>query len=135
LKKFHGRSVKLRAAVSLPKSHAVEPKRRYPVIYDIPGFGGDHRAIAFSNHAWTEKDGVEFVHVVLDPTCRTGHHLFVDSEINGPYARALVEELIPYIEKKYRGQGTATARFLTGHSSGGWASLWLQASHPGFFGG
>jgi hypothetical protein len=26
-------------------------------------------------------------------------------------------------------------RFLTGHSSGGWATLWLQVTYPRFFGG
>src|SRR6185295_12420487 len=105
------------------------------VVYDIPGFGGDHRAIVFASHAWTESDGIEFIHVVLDPNCRGGHHLFVDSETNGPYGRALTEELIPHIEKNFRGLGTAAGRFVTGHSSGGWASLWLQATYPDFFGG
>lgn len=29
----------------------------------------------------------------------------------------------------------ATGRFLTGHSSGGWATLWLQVTYPALFGG
>ena len=72
---------------------------------------------------------------MLDPGCRLGHHVFADSANNGPVGRALVEELIPVIEEEYRGLGTADARFVTGHSSGGWSSLWLQVAYPDVFGG
>jgi S-formylglutathione hydrolase FrmB len=75
------------------------------------------------------------VYVLLDPDCRTGHHVFADSANNGPYGQALIEELIPEIEKRYRGVGKPQGRFLTGHSSGGWSSLWLQVTYPDFFGG
>ncbi len=70
--------------------------------------------------------------VVLDANCRLGHHVFADSENNGPVGTALVKELIPHIEKQYRGSGT---RFITGHSSGGWSSLWLQVAYPDIFAG
>src|SRR5262249_54866947 len=36
---------------------------------------------------------------------------------------------------RFRGLGAPTARFVTGHSSGGWSSLWLQVTYPDFFGG
>src|SRR5207245_13331 len=44
-------------------------------------------------------------------------------------------ELIPHIEKAFHGLGVPAARLLTGHSSGGWSSLWLQVTSPDFFGG
>ncbi len=47
----------------------------------------------------------------------------------------MIEELIPHIEKQFRGLGVPGARFVTGHSSGGWSSLWLQVTYPDFFGG
>jgi S-formylglutathione hydrolase FrmB len=136
LTRFHGRPVRLRAGVILPRSHVTSPGRRYPVIYEIPGFGGTH----FMAHKAAERNatdvaGVEMLYVVLDPSCRLGHHVFADSENNGPWSRALREELIPYLEKTYRGLGVPSARFLTGHSSGGWSSLWLQVTAPDFFGG
>jgi pimeloyl-ACP methyl ester carboxylesterase len=135
LSAFHGRPVRMRAAISLPKSFTKEVNKRYPVIYEIPGFGGDHRASAVFDAGVTGRAGVEFIHVMLDPRGRLGHHVFADSENNGPWARALVEELIPHIEKTYRGIARSTARFVTGHSSGGWSSLWLQVTHPDCFGG
>jgi pimeloyl-ACP methyl ester carboxylesterase len=83
----------------------------------------------------TDVAGTEFLYVVLDPDCRTGHHVFADSVNNGPCGRALVEELIPHIEKTYRAVGKPEGRFVTGHSSGGWSSLWLQVTYPDTFGG
>ena len=136
LTQFHKRPVSLRAAVILPASYREQPKRRYPVILTIPGFGGTHhggstpRPVAERN-----EGGVEFLRVVLDPSCRLGHHVFADSANNGPVGEALTTELIPALNKRFRTIPKATARFLTGHSSGGWSSLWLQVTYPEVFGG
>ena len=120
LSQFHGKLVHLHAGVILPKSFASSPQKHYPVIYDIPGFGGDHfMAQRMTERNVNEVAGTEMLYVVLDPSCRLGHHVFADSENNGPCGRALVEELIPYVEKQFRGLGVPGARFITGHSSGG----------------
>lgn len=133
---FHGKPMKLRAGVLLPNSFAAAPDKKYPVVYEIPGFGGDHHMV-FSAEARNASDiaGVEALYVVLDPACRLGHHVFADSDNNGPVGRALVEELIPILEKSYRGVGRPEARLVTGHSSGGWSSLWLQVRYADVFGG
>jgi len=81
------------------------------------------------------EGGVEFLRVVLDPSCRLGHHVFADSANNGPVGEALTTELIPALNKRFRTIPKASARFLTGHSSGGWSSLWLQVTYPEVFGG
>lgn len=136
LSEFHRRSVRLRAGVVLPKSFTTEPTKRYPVLYVIPGFGGTHfGAIGAASRNPTDIAGIEMLYVVLDPACRLGHHAFADSENNGPCGQALIAELIPHIEKQFRVLREPTARFLTGHSSGGWSSLWLQVSYPDLFGG
>jgi enterochelin esterase-like enzyme len=133
---FNGRPTRMRAGVVLPPSFFTKPDRRYPVVYEIPGFGGSHfGAFGAAARDAGNLDGVEALWVVLDPNCRLGHHVFADSANNGPCGRALVEELIPVIEEEYRGLGTADARFVTGHSSGGWSSLWLQVAYPDVFGG
>jgi hypothetical protein len=133
---FHGRPVRMRAGMVLPKSFATDPGKRYPVIYAVPGFGGTHfMAPTFAARGVTDVAGVEMLYVVLDPSCTRGHHVFADSANNGPCGRALVEELIPHVEKRFRALGVPAARFVTGHSSGGWSSLWLQVTYPDFFGG
>ena len=134
LSQFHKKPMKLRAGVVVPKSFTDGDTKKYPVIYEIPGFGGNHYG-AFNAEGRTDVAGVEMLYVVLDPSCRLGHHVFADSDNNGPYGNALIEELIPHIEAKFRGIGAPNARFVTGHSSGGWSSLWLQVTYPDFFGG
>ena len=53
----------------------------------------------------------------------TGTTEFADSVNNGPWGHALTTELIPTLEKQYRMDAKPQGRFLTGHSSGGWATL------------
>lgn len=135
LSDFHKRPTRLRAAVILPESYAKEPARRYPAVYEIPGFSGTHRGALSRAPSITKRDDVEVLHVMLDPSCHHGHHVFTDSANNGPAGRALIEELIPAIEAKFRAIPKPEARLLTGHSSGGWSSLWLQVTYPTYFGG
>jgi S-formylglutathione hydrolase FrmB len=136
LTEFNGTATKMRAAVVLPESYASNPRKKFPVVYEIPGFGGNHfGAFGAARRKATNVAGTDMLYVVLDPSCRLGHHAFADSANNGPCGRALVEELIPAIEKEFRAIAAASGRFLTGHSSGGWSSLWLQITYPDFFGG
>lgn len=138
LSEFHHRDVQHEAAVVLPAGYDRHPQRRYPVIYSVPGFGGTHRDAAspFSTAASQAASGeTDFIRVLLSGDCMWGHHVFADSDLNGPRGTALVEELIPYIDANFRSVAASTARFVTGHSSGGWSSLWLQVSYPDSFGG
>ncbi len=135
LSEFYGRDIVMEAAVILPESYLADESQRYPALYVIPGFGGSHlQAVAWSGRA-TGEHADRIVKIGLNPLCRTGHHVFVDSENNGPRGRALIEELIPYLQREFRLVAAPTARFLTGGSSGGWSSLWLQVTYPDFFGG
>ena len=54
----------------------------------------------------------------------------VNSENLGPYGDAITYELIPFIEKKFRGIGEGWARFLYGGSTGGWEALAVQVLYP-----
>jgi hypothetical protein len=59
----------------------------------------------------------------------------VNSANLGPYGDAIVRELIPFVEKKYRGLGRGWARFLYGGSTGGWEALAAQVFYPDEFNG
>lgn len=59
----------------------------------------------------------------------------VNSENLGPYADAIQQELIPYIERKYRALGAGWARFTYGGSTGGWEALAVQVKYPDFYNG
>ena len=59
----------------------------------------------------------------------------VNSVNVGPYGDAIMQELIPEIEKRFRIIREPWARVLSGGSTGGWEALALQIFHPDFFGG
>jgi hypothetical protein len=59
----------------------------------------------------------------------------VNSENLGPYGDAITYELIPEIEKRYRGLGEGWARFLYGGSTGGWEALGVQVFYPDEYNG
>jgi hypothetical protein len=59
----------------------------------------------------------------------------VNSENLGPYGDAIQYELIPYVEKTFRGLGQGWARFTYGGSTGGWEALAVQTFYPDEYNG
>ncbi|MFM1793759.1 MAG: hypothetical protein RL642_144, partial [Bacteroidota bacterium] len=59
----------------------------------------------------------------------------VNSANLGPYGDALTYELIPEIEKRFRGIGEGWARFMYGGSTGGWEALAAQVFYPDQYNG
>jgi len=59
----------------------------------------------------------------------------VNSANVGPYGDAIENELIPAIEKQFRGIGQGWARFVYGGSTGGWEALAAQVLYPDHYNG
>ena len=59
----------------------------------------------------------------------------VNSASNGPYGDAIQYELIPEVEKRFRGLGAGWARFVFGGSTGGWESMAVQLFYPDEYNG
>jgi len=139
LSKFWGRPMQMRGFVVLPPGYDTS-KERYPTVYVTHGFGALlNNLLSGSVTSFLTKMAngriPPMIYVVLDETCSGGTHEFADSVNNGPWGQALTTELIPYLEKKYRMDARPSGRFLTGHSSGGWATMWVQVAYPTVFGG
>lgn len=136
LSEFHQRDVNMKAAAFFPKGFKDEPGRKWPVLYVIGGFPGGLDQAPMATMLWGSYAGNnDFVVVYLNAESETGHHVFADSSNNGPHGTALVQEFIPWLESNYPLRNDPGGRLLTGHSSGGWSSLWLQVNYPETFGG
>ena len=59
----------------------------------------------------------------------------VNSANLGPYGDAINKELIPEIERRFRGIGQGWARFTYGGSTGGWEALATQVFYPDLYNG
>jgi hypothetical protein len=59
----------------------------------------------------------------------------VNSANLGPYGDAINKELIPEIERRFRGIGAGWARFTYGGSTGGWEALATQVFYPDMYNG
>lgn len=139
LSAFWGRPITMKGWVLLPPGYDASSATRYPTVYFTHGYGGDENTLVDDvvniDAAMQQGSMPPMIWVFLDQSSATGTHEFADSVNNGPWASALVDELIPYLESHYRMDANAQGRLLTGHSSGGWATLWLQTHYPTEFGG
>ena len=135
---FWGKPVAVTGWLVLPPDYETSGKR-YPVAYYTHGFGATHTGLvqpALQTGALMKSGALPpMIWVMLDESSPTGTHEFADSVNNGPWGEALTTEAIPSLEKQYRTDNRPGSRFVTGHSSGGWAALWLQVRYPTLFGG
>lgn len=136
-----GKEMTLKASVLLPGGYYDHPDKKFPVRYNVAGYGGRYTRInglvknnAFSDW-WFSDDAPQIINVFLDGEGPFGDSYQMDSDNSGPYGYALIHELIPFIETTYRGNGSSKYRFVDGCSTGGWVSLALQLYYPDEFNG
>ena len=152
---FWGRPIYVHATALLPKGYHEETSRRYPAIYalghNVPfGFrtdstGSGHGTIhpvtgvetGFDFYkAWSAPDFPRVIAITLQQqTPYFPDSYSVNSANNGPYGDAVVEEIIPELERRFRILAEPHARHLEGASTSGWQSLALQLRYPDYFGG
>jgi hypothetical protein len=157
LTKFWGRPIYMYASVLLPKGYNEHPDVRYPAVYTLghgrtplnfsttPPRNGDPNAVSpvtgvQSGYAtYQQWNGDNFPRVIAisleQQTPYFADSYSVNSVNNGPYGDAVVREMMPFLEEKFRIIKKPYARQLEGASTSGWQSLAMQLQHPEFFGG
>lgn len=126
--------------VYLPPSYATSPKRRYPVVYLLHGYGG-------SPGDWTQGGLVEHLDALMNTGAlpelilvvpngrnRYGGSFYMDSPVTGGWEQYVVKELVAHVDGTYRTLARPESRGLTGHSMGGFGAVRLGMRHPDVFG-
>jgi hypothetical protein len=112
-------------------------KPDYSERFHISGYNRIQEQAAYQ--FYTDWTGRNFPRVILIEIQHANPYYDDSYAVNsanlGPYGDAIVRELIPFIEKKYRGLGRSWARFLYGGSTGGWEALAAQVFYPDEFNG
>lgn len=139
LSKFWGRPISLGATVLLPRNYDTSTVK-YPVLYR-QGHFSLAPPLNFQEgtdlyEAWMRDDFPRMLVVTLQhPAPYFDDSYGVNSPNVGPYGDALMQELIPEVEKRFRAIGEPWARITDGGSTGGWISLAHQILYPDFYGG
>ena len=152
LSKWWGQPIYFGATVLLPKDYDKHPDVRYPVVYSQGHFSlgapGGFRAPGtqppsgrggqgggFSDY-WLADGTPRVILVTLQhPSPYYDDSYGVNSQNNGPYGDAILQELLPAVETQFRVKRESWARLLTGGSTGGWISLAHQVLYPDTYGG
>jgi hypothetical protein len=165
LSKFWGEDVYLGAHVLLPLGFDEHPNARYPLVIDHGHFPADftvrteppdttvpcvyserfrldcynHISAQHEFQFYQDWTSPSFPRVLLiqvqHPTPYYDDSYAVNSQNNGPYGDAIQYELIPHIERTFRGIGQGWARFTYGGSTGGWEAMAVQVFYPDEYNG
>jgi hypothetical protein len=131
--------------VYLPPGYDAEPDRRYPSVYVIQGYTGHLAMWANRNpyrQPFTETADAVFaageappaIVVYVDAWTAYGGSQFVDSPGTGRYHSYLCDEVVPWVDARYRTIGAPGHRGIMGKSSGGFGALITPMLRPDLFG-
>src|SRR5256885_872328 len=144
LSEFWGRPMYLGAVVVLPEGFDKHPNAHYPVVINHGHFPLDFRGFrtepptpdmkdrarkrAESQYRlyqdWTSGRLPKMLLLEIQHANPYYDDSYAVNSANvGPYGDAILKELIPEVEKRFRGIGRPWARALTGGSTGGWEAI------------
>ena len=109
----------------------------YAARFGIYGYNKFQKQEAYNFYKqWTSKDFPRFIIIEIQHANPYYDDSYAVNSANlGPYGDAIMKELLPEIESKYRGMGEGWARFTYGGSTGGWEALAVQMFYPDDFNG
>ncbi|MBD0778128.1 hypothetical protein HPE56_10015 [Maribacter sp. ANRC-HE7] len=112
-------------------------KPEYSARFDMEGYNIVQAQESYDFYKrWNEPDFPRFLIVEIQhPTPYYDDSYAVNSASQGPYGDAITYELIPEIERQFRGMGEGWSRFLYGGSTGGWEALAVQVKYPDEYNG
>ena len=118
-----------------PPDANLEPQ--YSARFDLDGYNRIVQEEAYSFYKeWTGPDYPRVLVIQIQHANPYYDDSYAVNSANlGPYGDAITYELIPHIEKEFRGIGEGWARFLYGGSTGGWEALGVQVMYPDDYNG
>ncbi len=128
-----------------PPGYDDEPERRYPSIYVIQGYG--YQVAMWRNRTPFRQPYPELADAVfaggevppaivvyVDAWTAYGGSQYLDSPGTGRYHSYLCEEIVPWVDARYRTLPSRDHRAITGASSGGYGAMVTPMLRPDVFG-
>jgi len=149
----HGRSLEGNLAgdsadrpisVYLPPSYATAQTRRYPVLYLLHGFTDDDNrwfgrlkhfidVPAAMNRSAARPGSHELIVVMPNAYTRFQGSMYSRSVTTGDWETFVANELVAFVDARYRTLPTAASRGIAGHSMGGYGALRFAMKYPTIF--
>ncbi|HEX6246649.1 MAG TPA: alpha/beta hydrolase-fold protein [Nocardioidaceae bacterium] len=131
--------------VYLPPGYDDEPDRRYATVYVIQGYTGHlgmwRNRTPFRQPFLETADAVfaggeapPTIVVYVDAWTSYGGSQFVDSPGTGRYHSYLCDEVVPFVDGRYRTVASREHRAISGKSSGGFGAMITPMLRPDLFG-
>jgi S-formylglutathione hydrolase FrmB len=132
--------------IYVPPAYDAEPERHFPSIYLIQGMTGQvdmwWNRTAFRpttperiDRLFAEEDCPPALVVFADCWTSYGGSQFIDSPGTGRYCEHLCNEVVSFVDSRYRTLSEPAHRGLTGKSSGGYGAMVVPMLRPDVFGG
>ena len=132
--------------VYVPPGYDEESDRRYPSVYMIQGLTGQldmwRNRSAFrrnfpelADELFAADGAPPCILVWVDAWTSLGGSQFLDSPGTGRYHTYLCDELVPWVDERYRTLPAAEHRGIAGKSSGGYGAMVTPMLRPDLFGG
>jgi hypothetical protein len=131
--------------VYVPPGYDDDPSVRYPSVYVLQGYTG--HVMMWANREPYRQPFVETadalfasglapgcVLVFVDAWTAYGGSQFVDSPGTGAYHSYLCEEVVPWVDGRYRTIADRESRAISGKSSGGFGAMITPMLRPDLFG-
>ena len=132
--------------VYVPPGYDEEPERRYPSVYVIQGLTGQidswRNRAAFrrnfpelADELFAAGEAPPCILVWVDAWTSLGGSQFLDSPGTGRYHTYLCDEIVPWVDERYRTLAAPEHRGISGKSSGGYGAMVTPMLRPDLFGG
>jgi S-formylglutathione hydrolase FrmB len=131
--------------VYLPPGYP-DQTRRFPALYLLPGYGGSvaswarrpvfgQPVLEMIDEAFATGRAPQAVVVSVDGWTRYGGSQYIDSNGTGRYHSYLCDEIVRYVDDRYRTIADRDHRAVLGRSSGGFGALVACMLRPDVFSG
>jgi S-formylglutathione hydrolase FrmB len=132
--------------VSTPPGYDDDPERRYPSVYVIQGLTGQLDAWRnrspfrrnfpeLADDLFARGEAPPVIVVWVDCWTSLGGSQFLDSPGTGNYLTYLCDEIVPFVDERYRTIADRGHRGIQGKSSGGYGAMVVPMLRPDLWGG